>query len=323
VWGYHLSNLTIHILAALVLFGVVRQTLVSERLREQFGRAATGLSLTVALIWTVHPLQTESVTYIIQRTESLMGLFLLLTLYCAIRSFDSPRPRRWQVAAVLACALGMGSKEVMIGAPILVLLYDWIFVGSSFREIWRRRWALYAGLAATWVLLALLVATGQARQAVISASFAQLGSSAYAKTQCGVILYYLRLSLWPHPLVVDYNDWPIAKTAMDFVPWAVVLGAMLCATLVALWRRSWLGFPGAWFLIILAPSSSLIPIISEPAAERRMYLPLAAVVVLITVIGYKFLSSAVTHIGLQRVWFKTIAPGAVIVRNWRQSPRKP
>ena len=80
VWGYHLANLLIHLLAALTLFGLVRRTLLGKRLLTHYGHVATGLALTMALLWTVHPLQTESVTYIIQRSESLTGLFYLLTL---------------------------------------------------------------------------------------------------------------------------------------------------------------------------------------------------------------------------------------------------
>ncbi len=85
VRGYHAVNLAIHILAAWTLFGVIRRTLSLPLLRARFGSAATPLALAAALIWTVHPLQTGAVTYIIQRSESLMALFYLLTLYCVIR----------------------------------------------------------------------------------------------------------------------------------------------------------------------------------------------------------------------------------------------
>jgi len=92
VWGYHAVNLAIHILAGLVLFGIVRRTLLGQRLKRRFGQHASALACAVSVIWLVHPLQTGSVTYIIQRSESLMGLFYLLTLYCAIRSMQSKRP---------------------------------------------------------------------------------------------------------------------------------------------------------------------------------------------------------------------------------------
>src|SRR6266478_10167003 len=121
VWGYHAFNLAVHLLGGLVLFGIVRRMLQSERPRARYGASACWLALAVAAIWLVHPLQTESVTYLIQRAESLMGLFYLLTLYCGIRGVQSPRPGAWFLGAVVACGLGMGSKEVMVTAPIMML----------------------------------------------------------------------------------------------------------------------------------------------------------------------------------------------------------
>jgi len=284
VSGYHAVNLTIHLLSALVLFGIVWRTLDGEKLRDRFHGAAVGLAAAIALVWELHPLQTESVTYIVQRTESLMGLFLLLTLYGTIRGAHSPRPRLWYLAAVISCALGMGSKEVMVAAPLIVLLYDRLFLTSSFRELLRRRRGLYVGLAATWLLLALLVA--RTPHSATGFGMRNLTSWDYLKTEAGVILYYLRLCVWPRPLVIDYSDWPIADSWKDaLVPGAAVLG-LLAATVWALRHRSSLGFLGAWFFLILGPTSSVLPNIGEVAAERRMYLPLAAVVTMVVVGGY-------------------------------------
>ena len=92
--SFHAFNIAVHILAALTLFGLVRRTLRLPALRARFEGAATALALATALIWEVHPLQTESVTYIIQRAESLAGLFYLLTLYCVARGALSDRPLR-------------------------------------------------------------------------------------------------------------------------------------------------------------------------------------------------------------------------------------
>ena len=111
VRGFHVGNLLIHLLAALTLYGIVRRTLLSPLLKERFGHAASALALAAALIWSVHPLQTEAVTYLTQRTESLMGLFFLLTLYGAIRAASSPHPWKWYAATVAACALGMGCQR--------------------------------------------------------------------------------------------------------------------------------------------------------------------------------------------------------------------
>jgi hypothetical protein len=88
LWGYHFMNLALHVFAALAVFGVVRRTLVSDRLRPRFGAASRALASAIALVWVVHPLTTDAVTYVTQRTEVLMGLFYLLTLYCAVRGAE-------------------------------------------------------------------------------------------------------------------------------------------------------------------------------------------------------------------------------------------
>jgi tetratricopeptide (TPR) repeat protein len=281
VRGYHAVNLMLHLACALVLFGLLRRTFESETLRDRFGTAAPWLAAAIALIWEVHPLQTESVTYIVQRSELLMGLFLLLTLYGTLRGSQSPRPWVWYLAAVVSCALGMGSKEVMVGAPLIVLLYDRVFLAPSFRQLWQRRMGLYVGLGATWLLLAALVA-GTVHP-MTSVGIEGLTPWDYLKTEAGVIIYYLRLCFWPHPLVIDYFDWPITRSLKDAVlPGLVVLG-LLGTTVWAFRRRPWLSFLGAWFFLILAPTSSILPSVGEMAAERRMYLPLAAVITLVVV----------------------------------------
>src|SRR5205814_158787 len=96
----------------------------------------------------------ETVYYTTQRTESLMGMFYLLTLYAAIRAGAKKRAGRWTVLAIVACAAGMAAKESMVTAPIAVVLYDLIFEFESPREAWIARRELYLGLAATWLELA-------------------------------------------------------------------------------------------------------------------------------------------------------------------------
>jgi len=288
VWGYHALNLTVHILAGLALFGIMRRTLLQPALRERFGGAANALALATAVLWTVHPLQTEAVTYIIQRAESIMGLFYLLTLYCFIRGGGSRTPRVWYSLSVAACALGMASKEVMVSAPVMVLLYDRAFLSRSFVEAWRRRWPLYIALASTWILLAYVeLSAGDFGTTFTNARQIHRTWWEYLATEPGVILYYLRLSVWPSPLCWD-RAWPIARTWTSIVPPSVAVVALLAASVWA-WRKNpvW-GFVGAWFFLILAPSSSFIPL-HESIYEHRMYLSLAAVVSLVVMGSYSLL----------------------------------
>lgn len=293
VRGYHRTNLLIHLLAGLVLFGVVRRTLATDSLRAWAGADPAWPAAAMAAVWLVHPLQTESVTYVVQRVESLAGLFYLLTVYAAIRAWE-PRGRGvWTATAVAACALGVATKEVVVTAPIIVALWDWCFAPAGSR---RARWGLLAGLGATWVLLGALV-FNEHRAPSIDLAGATVWR--YALTQTGVVLHYLRLSIVPAPLVFLY-DWPLASSVTDVTLAVIAIAALAGATAFAIGRRHPLGFVGAWFFVILGPTSTVLPIVTEVAAEHRMYLPLAAVVgaaswilgVLITTLTGRFVAGA-------------------------------
>ena len=324
IWGYHFLNLLIHVLAALTLLGVIRRTLRSVRLHDRFGAASTALAFVASLLWVVHPLLTDAVTYVIQRTEVLMGLFFFLTLYCSIRAGErgaSGRARRlWTIAAIASCALGMGSKQTMVTAPVMVWLWDRIFLGEQAGDgsgplAPHSRRPLYAGWAATWVLLAVLVAMERWPHSI---GFAREGWTpwTYLLTQTGVIAHYVRLAFVPSPLALDYDGWPMATSVLEVAHFAVPLLIAFIVTVWAIVRRQPWGFLGGWFFATLAPSSSVLPLATEIAAERRMYLPLAALVVAAVVAvfigGRKALSILVTDTRRRRVIGMTAA-GILVV----------
>jgi tetratricopeptide (TPR) repeat protein len=371
VWSYHALNLLIHLLAGLTLFGIVRRTLAGPGASSRKPVAPSSLlpksettfvAFAVALLWTLHPLQTESVTYIVQRAESLMGLFYLLTLYGFIRGaelghFGRDReippstagpgdqgarssggaPGRsgwWFALSFISCLLGMATKEVMVSAPLIVLLYDRTFLAGSFRAAWRRRGRVHLALAATWIPL-----TGLALHAANRGGTAGFGVGvsfwSYAATQFQALSHYLWLSAWPHPLIIDYGVRWMAS-AGDVAPYAVGVALLAAATAVALVRRPALAFLGAWFFAILAPTS-LVPGTRQTLAEHRMYLALAPVMVLIVLAVHAWLGRrgrfvlAAAAVGLgwltvQRntvyrsdatIWRDTVAkrPGNAYARN--------
>lgn len=289
---FHITNFTIHVLAGLALFGIARRTFQQPLLANRYGAVATPLALVIAGAWTLHPLQTQAVTYVTQRYESMMGLFYLLSLYCAIRSDVSRHARWWAAASVTACLVSMGSKEVAVSIPLVILLYDRAFMAGSFAEAWRRRRGFYVALAATWIALGvhMVVSGGRGGWAGFGLRIKPVD---YAASEFGVILHYLRLSFWPYPQVFDYG-WPIARTAAQIVPQAIVVGGLLVATAYALVRRPMWGVLGAWFFLILAPTSSIMPIV-DLAYEHRMYLSLAAVVVAAVIGAYEGLKRLETR----------------------------
>ncbi len=284
VWGYHAVNVALHVLAGLLLYGVLRRTFESRRLAGRYGALSRELAFAISALWLAHPLQTQAVTYVSHRTLSLMSVALLTALYGVIRGAQAgPRAVQWHRLAVLFCGLGMGTREDMAVAPLLILLYDRVFLARSFKEIASRRRFLYAGLAATWLLLAACVIPNPRTHA--AAEPGAIAPWTYALLQPRILLHYLRLTVWPHPLVL-YYAWPVPVRAVSELLPSAVIASLIITCLAGARRHPEIAFAGAWIFCLLAPSS-LVPIPMEFAAERRMYLPLAAVLTLAVIAAYR------------------------------------
>ncbi|MCZ7647400.1 MAG: tetratricopeptide repeat protein [Planctomycetota bacterium] len=281
-WGYHLLNILAHLSVTLLLFGVVRRTLLSPRCRERFGASATGVAFAAALLWALHPLGTICVTYVIQRAESIGALFTLLALYALIRRLEGGLGWFWSLVAVLACAAGMGSKENVFALPLLALLYDGMLGPDGWREALRKRWGFYALLASTWALLAAAMLSG-ARLEMLGSRAEVTGRWTYLLTQAEVLVHYLKLVVAPWGQRFIY-DWPLAASLGQVAAQGLFVVALLLGTAWGCARgRAW-GFAGAVFFLVLAPTSSLVPL-SLVAGEQRMYLPSAAALVLLVAAG--------------------------------------
>jgi tetratricopeptide (TPR) repeat protein len=319
VRGFHVVNLLIHLAAGLTLFGIVRRTLALPWAPGWLRSSAVPLGFCAALLWSVHPLQTESVTFIVQRTESLGGLVYLLALYGFVRAtttsspheraekpepevatvaptaidqmalgtsaatfdpnLDPARKRVWFALSIAACFVGVATKEILATAPLILLFYDRAFIAGSFGAAWRERRWFYTTAAASWLLLAFFMSQAEGRGGTVALG---RGVSVWTTllTQCEAISMYLKLSLWPHPLIVDYGDYGSDAVRSLKAVWPQALGLVVLGgfTIFALIKYPAIGFLGAWFFIILGPSSSFIPLLSQARAEHRMYLPLAAVI---------------------------------------------
>lgn len=283
VTGYHLTNLVIHLAAGLVLYDLIRRTLVLTTSNSR--RSAAWLAAVISALWIAHPLQTQAVSYVVQRSASLMGLFFLLTLYCTLRAkLRAQGGTSWSVAAIACCWLGAGTKEVIATAPIIVLLFDRIFLSRTWSEVLRERWVFHLALFSSWSWLAANMAPAFAGSTSTAGYSSQtLTAGEYLVSQTTVLLHYLRLVVWPEPLCFDYY-WPVTRSIGAALLPGVVTLSLFLASLWALRYRPRVGLVAFSFFLILGPTSSVLPI-RDLAVEHRMYLPLACVVTLI-VLGF-------------------------------------
>ncbi len=276
-WSYHTVNLLVHLANALLIFALVRRTLLLPRFAGRWRSKAHWAAAVTAGLWVVHPLTTSGVTYIVQRAESMVSLFFLLTMYCALRAWSSRRAALWAIAAAASCAAGMATKEVMVGAPLVVMLYDWIFMEEPCLRIARRRWGLYLGLAMTWAILAALLST--APRTATAGVGTHIPPQDYLLAEFKAVTHYFRLAFWPWPLSLDYY-WPPVKHLRDVWPQALFILALLGGTCAGLWRRMPAAFAGAMLFAALAPSSSFVPL-TDTIFEHRFYLSLALVIAVV------------------------------------------
>jgi tetratricopeptide (TPR) repeat protein len=282
---YRLFNLLFHLGTAAFLFGIIRRAARAGTIPDEWRAVADPLAYAAAALWLLHPIQSEVVDYVVQRTEGLASLFYVATLYASLRAWETARATTrlaWYAAAVAAAALAMGSKEIAISVPLAVILYDRAFRLPGWRAILHpghgRGWFYLALCAATLGAFAFVAAGGRGDTAGFHTG---LPWSDYLYSQCWAIAHYLRLAIMPIGLAVDYGTEPIS--GWRGVPGLLLLSGFAIATIAA-WMRvpkwGWFAFAGTWFFMLLAPSSSFVPIRTEIAAERRIYLALAAMCVL-------------------------------------------
>src|SRR3569833_556378 len=281
--AFRATNILLHVAAALLLFLVVRDTLTHRELPQ-----ASVFAFVLAGVWLIHPLHTDAVDYVAQRTEIIASACYLTALLAAIRHRRSGAVV-WLCVAVVAALIGAGSKEIIVTAPIVIALHDRAFFAESWRDVVRprARGRMYVALFAA-VSVCVISDLRGARAATVGSGDA-MSTLDYLVTQGWAIPRYLRLSLVPVGLSYDYGRTPMLGASA----W-IGLGALARVGIasLAMWRsreRHTLAFLGTTFFMLLRPSSSFVPIRTEIAAERRMYLALAVVLIVVGMIASRVL----------------------------------
>lgn len=271
--GFRIANLAIHLVNTLLVYDVARRIL---RLAGQRRDDAVFLATCTAILWAAHPLHTAVNTYIIQRAESLAAFFILAAFDAAIVALVRGSLPAAVAAGLLAIA-GGAAKETTAAILPLVAAFDWAFhdrlaaAGRDrrLRPVLSLRPVLYVGLAAS---IAVIVGLGWwlgGRGGSAGVSTASI--IAYALTQCRAIWLYLGKVVWPATLVLDHGD-RLSSGISEEWPF-VAATAALVVILAGGFRRS----PKAFFplvaaAILLAPTTSIVPVKTQTIAEHRMYL---------------------------------------------------
>ena len=281
VFSYHISNLAIHLGAAILVWWLVILIFSTPIMKKgTLSKYANPIALFIALIFVSHPIQTESVTYIWQRTTSLTGFFYLFSLCFYIKSrllkIDNNTASKWGLFYAISyifCILIMFTKENAATLPLIIILCEFCFFNINRYSDWK--YALYF-LITLLIVPVILFSTRTnsfiAIQRLIDKPLNNAGS--YFLTQFRVIVTYIRLLFLPLNQNLDY-DYPIAKGLMDITTLGSlsILITIIISAVKLLPRYRILSFGIFWFFITLLPESSIMPL-DDVIFEHRLYLPM-------------------------------------------------
>ncbi len=279
VFGYHLVNLIIHISSGTFLYGLLIVTFNLPSLRKTYGPSSYQLGLLTSLIFISHPIQTQSVTYIVQRMASMAGMFYLLAMVLYVKGRSSWRKSRfiyWGGSA-LSWVLGLFSKENVAILPLFILLYEiYFFQNSEVSQKEKKILGLLIGSIGLIAFIGLLVwGERYFNQLVEGYKIREFTLSERILTQFRVVLYYVSLLVYPHPsrLNLDY-DFSLSKTMLD--PPTTLISILITLGLIGLSVRKGkkspiFSFCILWYFGNLVIESSIFPL--EMVYEHRLYLP--------------------------------------------------
>ncbi|MDB4444103.1 tetratricopeptide repeat protein [bacterium] len=278
VSGYHVLNILIHFATGLFLYLLLKTTLSIPSLRSRY-ESYKWLPFLTVLIWLVHPIQIQSVTYIVQRMNSMATMFFVLSLlfYAKARMAEKTGIKRFLFAgSLLSGILSVGSKEIAATLPFFIFLYEWYF----FRDLswtWLRQHLLpFAGLLMLLFIFALIyMGTHPLEKIDMLYKGYDFTPSQRVLTELRVVVFYISLLIWPHPsrLNLDHSfslSHSLTDPITTLLSLAFIAGLLGLSIFIAK-RERLLSFCILWFLGNLVIESSVIGL--EIIYEHRLYLP--------------------------------------------------
>lgn len=297
-FGYHLVNIIIHLITGLILFFLIRETIersgkVSSRLLVTEDTNASYIAFAAVLIWLAHPLHTQSVTYTVQRMNSMAAMFYLLAMLCYVRARLGEGWRKYALYAscVVSGALAVGSKEIAATLPVFIFLYEWYFFRDLDRDWLKRQVLPLAGVVFVFAIVALVYVGGDPVASILRAyNTRDFTIGQRVLTEFRVVMLYISLLFFPYPgrLNLDY-DFPISHTLLSPATTLLsILGVVFLVVFAVYMAKKdrIVSFAILWFLGNLAMESSVIGL--ELVYEHRTYLPSMFVVLAAVLLVHRY-----------------------------------
>jgi tetratricopeptide (TPR) repeat protein len=289
-FGYHLVNVIIHILNGLILF-LLSYTILTLPSNEGKGsRIAFKISFLGSLIWLVHPIQTQSVSYIWQRLASLSTLFFLLSLLCYIKGRLLLAHKRVAlfICSVIFGLLALGTKQNTATLPLFVIFSEFLFFQPKSFKLDRKKLGIIILLGGSFILISVIYLTYNLYPSLFDPSLTPFERGL---TQLRVVIFYLSLLIYPHPsrLNVDH-DFSISHSLFSpfttFLSLLFIIGSIGLAIFL-MKRNRLVSFAILWFFGNMVIESSIIPL--ELVFEHRLYLPSMGLITLVTALCFSLL----------------------------------
>jgi tetratricopeptide (TPR) repeat protein len=300
-FGFRLVNIMIHMSAGILLFLFIKTTIGLPALQPRFGNSRW-LPYIAVLIWLVHPLHTQSVTYIVQRMSSMAAMFYILSILCYARARLTQRPTyKWLLAAacLMSAIVALGTKETTVTLPFFLLLYEWFFFQDLKRAWLKRHLPLLIAVLILFIAVSLIYLDGHPLARILSRyEVRNFTPTQRVITEFRVVILYLGLLIYPHPkrLNLDY-DFPLSHSLISPLTTLLALAAiigLLAWSLRLAKKDRLLSFCLLWYFGNLIIESSIIGL--ELVFEHRTYLPSMMIFLMAAIMVDRYLRSEVLKI---------------------------
>ncbi len=304
VMGYHLVNIVIHIINGILLFYLFKSTLGIMGYGRKLHQPIISIAFFAALLWFVHPIQTQSVSYIVQRINSLAAMFYILSFLLYVKARLTERKiLKWimLICCSVSGLIGFGSKEIIATLPVFIFIYEWYFFQNS-SPVWLKRYLSHISIVLTLIAAGIFILLGPTHRFILLSGYDKFEFTMVQRvlTEFRVVIYYLTLLIFPHPsrLNLDYY-FPVSLSLIDPITTlfsiVTVIGLVVFAFYTAKKSRI-LSFSILWFLGNLIIESSVIGL--DIIFEHRTYLPSMFLCLMVVLLAYRYINAKLLRISI-------------------------